>query len=114
MFEINETHDSNLKSWVESANSPETDFPVQNLPFCVFARACTYENVRVGVAIGDFVLDLYSCYECCLFDDNGVLWRQEHFLNSLQIENVRIRGAISFGSCSFVEPIEDLQEIGLL
>ena len=49
-----------------------------------------------------------------LFDDNGVLWRQEHFLNSLQIENVRIRGAISFGSCSFVEPIEDLQEIGLL
>jgi len=49
-----------------------------------------------------------------LFNDNGVLWRQEHFLNSLQIENVRIRGAISFGSCSFVEPVEDLQEIGLL
>ena len=49
-----------------------------------------------------------------LFSDNGVLWRQEHFLNSLQIENVRIHGAISFGSCSFVEPVEDLQEIGLL
>lgn len=49
-----------------------------------------------------------------LFDDNGVLWRQEHFVNSLQIENARIRNAISFGSCSFVEPIEDLQEIGLL
>lgn len=49
-----------------------------------------------------------------LFDDNGVLWRQEHFLNSLQIENTRIRGAISFGSCSFVEPVEDLLEIGLL
>lgn len=48
------------------------------------------------------------------FDDNGVLWRQEHLVNSLQIENLRIRGAISFGSCSFVEPIEDLQEIGLL
>jgi len=49
-----------------------------------------------------------------LFNDNGVLWRQEHFLDSLQIENARIRGAISFGSCSFVEPVEDLQEIGLL
>lgn len=49
-----------------------------------------------------------------LFTDDGILWRQEHFVNSLQIENVRIRGAISFGSCSFVEPIEDLQEIGLL
>lgn len=49
-----------------------------------------------------------------LFDDNGVLWRQEHFINSLQIENARIRAAVSFGSCSFVEPVEDLQEIGLL
>ncbi len=49
-----------------------------------------------------------------LFDDNGVLWRQEHFINSLQIENARIRAAVSFGSCSFSEPVEDLQEIGLL
>lgn len=48
------------------------------------------------------------------FDNNGVLWRQEHFLNTLQIENMRTRSAISFGSCSFAEPIEDLQEIGLL
>jgi fumarylacetoacetase len=68
---INNTHDENLKSWIESANAPDTDFPIQNLPFCVFARACTYENVRVGVAIGDFVLDIYSCYECCLFDDDS-------------------------------------------
>jgi hypothetical protein len=49
-----------------------------------------------------------------MFDDNGVLWRQEHFISSLQIENARIRGATSFGSCSFAEPVEDLQEIGLL
>ena len=70
-YETNNTHDENLKSWVESANTPDTDFPIQNLPFCVFARAFTYENVRVGVAIGDFVLDLYSCYESCLFDDES-------------------------------------------
>jgi fumarylacetoacetase len=70
-YKINETHDSNLKSWIESANAPDTDFPVQNLPFCVFSRACTYENVRVGVAIGDFVLDVYACYEACLFDDES-------------------------------------------
>ncbi len=70
-YEINDTHDQNLKSWVESANAPDTDFPIQNLPFCVFARGCTYENVRVGVAIGDFVLDVYACYECCLFDDDS-------------------------------------------
>jgi fumarylacetoacetase len=70
-YEINETHDQNLKSWVESANSPDTDFPIQNLPFCVFTRACTYENVRIGIGIGDFVLDVYGCYECCLFDDES-------------------------------------------
>lgn len=48
------------------------------------------------------------------FTDTGVLWRQEHFISSLHVENLRLRSAISFGSCSFVEPIEDLQEIGLL
>ena len=71
MINVNETHDENLKSWLESANRPDTDFPIQNLPFCVFSRACTYESVRVGVAIGDFVLDVYACYECCLFDDDS-------------------------------------------
>ncbi len=71
MHEINETHDQNLKSWIESANAPDTDFPIQNLPFCVFTRSCTYENVRVGIGIGDFVLDVYACYECCLFDDES-------------------------------------------
>ena len=71
IYEMNNTHDQNLKSWIESANAPDTDFPIQNLPFCVFTRACTYENVRVGVAIGDFVLDVYACYECCLFDDES-------------------------------------------
>lgn len=71
MINVNETHDINLKSWIESANAPDTDFPIQNLPFCVFTRACTYEDVRVGVAIGDFILDVYACYECCLFDDES-------------------------------------------
>ncbi len=70
-YEINDTHDPNLKSWVESANAPDTDFPIQNLPFCVFTRACTYENIRIGIAIGDSVLDVYSCYESCLFDDES-------------------------------------------
>lgn len=36
MININETHDQNLKSWVESANDPNTDFPIQNLPFGCF------------------------------------------------------------------------------
>ena len=35
---MNETHDPKLQSWVESANDPACDFPVQNLPFGVFRK----------------------------------------------------------------------------
>jgi fumarylacetoacetase len=69
--EINDTHDIELKSWIESANTAETDFPIQNLPFCVFCRRDSYENTRIGVAIGDFILDVYACYEAKLFDDDS-------------------------------------------
>jgi len=47
-----------IKSWVESANDPASDFPIQNLPFGVFRRKGTNEAPRGGVAIGDQVLDL--------------------------------------------------------
>jgi fumarylacetoacetase len=45
-----------LKSWVESASRSDCDFPIQNLPYGVFHTAGT--RPRVGVAIGDQVLDL--------------------------------------------------------
>lgn len=48
------------------------------------------------------------------FDEMGATWRQEHFVNLAQLQALRMRGAISFGSCSFDEPIADLREIGLL
>jgi fumarylacetoacetase len=47
-----------LTSWLESANDPATDFPIQNLPFGVFRRRGAGEAPRGGVAIGDQVLDL--------------------------------------------------------
>lgn len=55
---LNETHDPTLRSWVASANDSGTDFPVQNLPYGVFRRAGSTEPMRVGVAIGDMILDL--------------------------------------------------------
>ncbi|HZX28550.1 MAG TPA: fumarylacetoacetase [Telluria sp.] len=55
---LNETHDPALTSWVASANAPDHDFPIQNLPFAVFRRAGTEEDFRAGVAIGDQVFDL--------------------------------------------------------
>ncbi|WP_220814315.1 fumarylacetoacetase [Pseudomonas paralcaligenes] len=55
---MNHTHDVNARSWLESANAPSTDFPIQNLPFAVFRRSGTQEAFRGGVAIGDQVIDL--------------------------------------------------------
>ncbi len=52
------THDPALKSWVESANNPGHDFPIQNLPFARLRTAGVDEPWRIGVAIGDHVLDL--------------------------------------------------------
>jgi len=56
---LNETHDPARKSFIESANAPDCDFPIQNLPYCVFRpAAATSAPLRVGVAIGDQILDL--------------------------------------------------------
>jgi len=52
------THDPALTSWVESANAPGHDFPIQNLPYARLRVAGTDDPWRVGVAIGDHVLDL--------------------------------------------------------
>jgi fumarylacetoacetase len=57
------THDPALASWVESANDPATDFPIQNLPFGSFKRRDTDEPERIGVAIGDRILDLRLAME---------------------------------------------------
>lgn len=69
MPEMNETHDSSLTSWVESANKKDTDFPIQNLPFAVFRRKGSSEAFRGGVAIGDKVLDFGSVAGQALFSD---------------------------------------------
>ncbi len=54
---LNETHDPARRSFVESANAPGTDFPIQNLPYCVY-RPATGVQPRVGVPIGDQILDV--------------------------------------------------------
>lgn len=64
---MNRTHDPQLRSWVTSANEPGVDFPIQNLPFGVFTRSGMVA-ARIGVAIGDRVLDLAACREEGLLD----------------------------------------------
>ena len=59
IYTLNQTHDPGLRSWIESANQSLTDFPIQNLPFGVFKHTSA-EAPRIGVAIGDSILDLAS------------------------------------------------------
>ena len=65
---INETHDPGLRSWVESAHSPGTDFPIQNLPFGVFRRRNGVEPACVGIAIGNHIFDLTACRHAGFFE----------------------------------------------
>ena len=63
----NETHNPELRSWVASANADGTDFPIQNLPFGVFRRDGSVEAFRVGVAIGDQILDITAAQAKSVF-----------------------------------------------
>ena len=47
------------------------------------------------------------------FDADGIVWR-EHFMSTHDIAATRDTCAISFGSCSFCEPLDDLHHMGLL
>ncbi|MDM0081441.1 fumarylacetoacetase [Variovorax sp. J31P179] len=57
MTSIDATHDPKLRSWVASANQAGCDFPIQNLPFGRFSHGADAAP-RIGVAIGDRILDL--------------------------------------------------------
>ena len=54
---LDDSHDARLQSWVDSANDPKSEFPIQNLPFGRFRRDPAGE-LRLGVAIGDQLVDL--------------------------------------------------------
>ena len=47
------------------------------------------------------------------FSDGGVTWHRDYILTAAQIERTR-QSIISFGSCSFDEPVADLQAMKLL
>lgn len=65
----NDTHDPTLRSWVESANDPAGDFPVQNLPLCAFeAEHDGHSHPHLGVRIGESVLDVAMLAEAGWFD----------------------------------------------
>src|SRR5689334_25168453 len=81
---LDETHDPNLKSWIESANQPDGDFPIQNLPLGVFERLDNPGDSSIGVAVGDRVLDLRSCRTAGLLDTLAPAISQACTATSLQ------------------------------
>ena len=68
MTQLNETHDPRLRSFVPVA--PDSDFPIQNLPFGIFriGGSGSATRARAGVAIGDLVVDLSALAAAGLFD----------------------------------------------
>lgn len=52
--------------------------------------------------------------EAFSFGELGIKWRNDHFLTNSHLSLLRRKGMISFGSCSFDEPIADLQSLGIL
>ncbi|RZI78574.1 MAG: fumarylacetoacetase [Variovorax sp.] len=90
MTDLNETHDPALRSWVASANDAGCDFPVQNLPFGRFRPAGTDEAFRIGVAIGDQVLDLQAAHLVDHADMNRLM-------AATPAERAELRAALSEG-----------------
>lgn len=66
MSDLDHTHAADATSWVESANASDTDFPIQNLPYGRFVHGGSAP--RIGVAIGDAVLDLAGIAEAGLLE----------------------------------------------
>jgi fumarylacetoacetase len=78
---VDDTHDPKLTSWVESANNPATDFPIQNLPLCTLeASHDGHTHAHLGVLIGDQVLDVSMLAEAGYFEREDAELQQMLFV----------------------------------
>ena len=68
---LDETHDADRQSWVEAANQADSDFSIQNLPFCVFRLRGMPTSGRIGVGIGDQILDAGEAARAGLLAEAG-------------------------------------------
>lgn len=84
-----------IRSWVESANLPEGDFPLNNLPYGAFST--NGAAARCGTAIGDMILDLHGLEEDGVLDFQGALqtggWNA--FMASGRENWARLRNALT-------------------
>jgi fumarylacetoacetase len=95
--QLDETHDPRARSWVESANQNDCDFPIQNLPFAEFRRKDSAEDFRGGVAIGDQIVDLAALAKLGVFQTqaaHGLHAGGLSSLNSLMQLGPRVSSAL--------------------
>ena len=52
------THDPQRRSFIESANASDADFPIQNLPLGVFRRKAEERSPRIGISNRNFGFDI--------------------------------------------------------
>jgi fumarylacetoacetase len=72
--------DPQMRSWIESANDPAGDFPIQSLPLCAFFDEG--DNLLLGVRIGDRVVDVGMLHDAGLLGDD----HHDHDLLHLAME----------------------------
>lgn len=85
---IDATHAVDADCWVDGANA-HGDFPVQNLPLGVFSIAG--DDARIGIAIGDWVLDLRGLADADLLPAHLTLPCRQDRLNALLAMGARPR-----------------------
>ena len=88
---LDATHSPDLRSWVASANDAGCDFPIQNLPFGRFrASGGGTDALRIGIAIGDQILDLKAAGLIADADMNALM-------AATPVERRALRAAVSAG-----------------
>jgi fumarylacetoacetase len=95
--QLDETHDPQAQSWLESAGRIDCEFPIQNLPFAVFRRGDSAEEFRGGVAIGDQIIDLGALAKLDVFEAQaaqGIRAGALSSLNSLMQLGPQVWGAV--------------------
>ncbi len=103
---IDRTHQPELKSWVESANGPGAEFPIQNLPYSSFWRIGD-EQVSLGVAIGDQVLDVTDAFGVGSMQTVMAMPREGRVRLRQRISDFLARHAP--GSETFLIPMSDVE-----
>ncbi|MFT4025760.1 MAG: fumarylacetoacetase [Novosphingobium sp.] len=88
---LDDTHDPVRTSWVESARG-HPEFPIQNLPYGVFSSRG--EGPRIGVAIGESILDLAACAARGLLPPAAAAAGREPLLGSIMALSIADRGEL--------------------